>query len=65
MGRIARRKQCIKKTVELAFAHVSDIANLHGAMPFLRIRLPQGMTECRVCGCKPVAVDIIVSHWGM
>ena len=62
MGRIARRKQCIEKTIELAFAHVSDIANLHGPMPYLRIRLPQGMTESRKCGSKPFAIDIIVGH---
>jgi len=30
MGHVVRRTQCIKKAVEFAFAHVSDIANRYG-----------------------------------
>ena len=62
MRRIACREQCVKKADKLAFAHVSNIANLHGALPYLRIRFPQGMTESRICGCKPVAIYVPVGH---
>jgi hypothetical protein len=64
MGCIPRRKQSIEKAVEFAFTHVTNITNPHRVMPYLRTRLPQGMTKGSMCGRKPVTIYIVVRHRG-
>ena len=67
MGLIVFGKQSIEKTVEFAFAYVTDVANLHGAIqsPQTWPRLPQGMTICRIPDHKLFTKDVIVGHWAI
>ena len=67
MGWIVCGKESIEKTVKFAFAYVTDVANLHGAIQSPRTwpRLPQGISIRRICDRKLFAKDVVVGHWGI
>jgi hypothetical protein len=61
VGWIVRWKQGVEKTMEFASAYETDVTDLHGPIWIFWVRLPQGMTECRILDCKLFSKDVVVS----
>jgi hypothetical protein len=65
LGWIICWKQGIEKTMEIAFAYETDIANLNASIWVPWTWPPQGMSVRRVLDCKLFAEDVKVSHRGL
>jgi hypothetical protein len=62
MGWIICWKQGVEKTMEIASAYKTDIANLHGPLGIPWTWAPQGMSVRRILDCKLFAEDLVVGH---
>jgi hypothetical protein len=62
VGWIVCGKQGVEKTMEIASAYETDIANLHGPIRVLWTWPPQGMSVRRILDCKLFAKDLVVGH---
>jgi hypothetical protein len=51
VGWMIRRKECVEKTVESAFAYETDVANLHGTIRPRRTGFPQSVSVRRIFVC--------------
>ena len=62
LGWIVCWKQSVEKTMEIASANETDIANLHWLIRVTWTWPPQGMSIRRILDCKLFAEDLVVGH---
>ena len=62
LGWIICWKQSVEKTMEIARAYETDIANLHGLIRFPWTWPPQGMSVRRILDCELFAENLVVGH---
>ena len=65
MGWMVIGKESVEKPVEFAFAHVTNVANLYGAIQLPRIWVPQGISIRRIPDRQLLAKDVIVVDHGV
>jgi len=52
----------IEKSIKFSLTCVANVANVYGAMLFVRGWLPQCVSKGRICDRKSLAKDIVVGH---
>ena len=62
LGWIVCWKQSVEKTMEIASANETNIANLHWLIWVTWTWPPQGMSIRRILHCKLFAEDLVVGH---
>jgi hypothetical protein len=62
LGWIVCWKQSVEKTMEIASANETDIANLHWLIWVTWTWPPHGMSIRRILDCKLFAEDLVVGH---